>query len=179
MSLISATSSAAFSQQMSMRDTAVSPVTTLSTSVAQTNMELQLRLRHVKKEKRVKKFVITIMPYTPKFTSGSIATSTISEEPRHPSRLKSLKISLSTFRRRVTLMRTTLNNNSARLATLHLPIEWSVVAVLLTVVALLTPKEISAMVVVSSSMPLSSSTPNAQHVTQLLLSSLVITFSST
>lgn len=176
---ISVTSSAVFSQQMSMLDTAVSPVTTLSTSVAQTNMELLLRPRHDKKERRVKKFVITIMLYMPKFTSGSIATSTILEEPRHPNRLKSLKISLTTSRRRVTLMRTTSNNNTARVATRHLPIEWSVVAALLKDVDSQTPKEISAMVAVSWSMQLNSSTPNAQHATQLLLSSPVITFSST
>ena len=78
-----------YSPPMYTLDIAEYEVIILFTSVEQTNMELLPRQRRIKRVYHAKKFVINTMPFTKRFTNGSIFQQIILVEHQQRNKKKS------------------------------------------------------------------------------------------
>jgi hypothetical protein len=88
-----------------MQDMHVLLDTTLSIFVEQMSTELLQKLKQCKKVKHAKRFVITILPFTKRFTSGSIVTLIDLDVPAHLNKLLLPKIFSKIFMKKEKLLK--------------------------------------------------------------------------
>lgn len=128
-----------------MQDSVDLLVTTLFMSAAQTNTELQQRLRLSKRERHLAKYVTSITIFTKTSTNGLIVTLMCLVELRLPFTLKSLKVSLMTFIQVEKPTKKSLINYFAQVVTDSLQTDMFAVSAQCAI--MMTLKEINVMVV--------------------------------